>query len=121
MVKRKDRVKNLAHFGLMERTGAKSLPSCQPLSWEDLYSPREALTLEYEGVGRLQPGVRWTRLKLARTSGSAHFAHWFWLAQRTLASPFPESFGHLHATVSPVLHCLLWGRGEGGPVWSVLL
>lgn len=45
-----------------------SLPSSQPLSWEDLHSPKETLSLEDEGVGRLQPRVRWTRLKLAPTS-----------------------------------------------------
>lgn len=56
--------KNLACFRPMERTGAKSLPSRQPLSWEDLYSPGEMLSLEYEGVGRPQPSVRWTRLNL---------------------------------------------------------
>lgn len=79
-------------------------------SWKTLSLDRHCL-LVYKGSSLVQdgPGSR-----LHPLLSCACLAHWSWLAQSTLVSPFLECLTYL--TASPVRHCLLRGRAEGGPV-----
>lgn len=102
----------------LEGTRAKNLSSCQLLSWEDLRGAREKLPLEDASVGLpaagLQPGGRWTRLKLG-SACPALALHTLLVAQCNLGCPFPKSLASPCATASPALHSACHRERQGRP------